>query len=60
MLDKLAEPARRAQSRVLAAFNPEEREDFIALLEKFVGRFNETTRVPIETNGAGAKREHAA
>jgi DNA-binding MarR family transcriptional regulator len=48
MLDELAEPARRAQARVLAPFTPEERTAFLGLLEKFVGTFNGSTRVPLE------------
>ena len=46
MLERLAEPARRAQERVLSAFSPRERETFLDLLDKFTRTFNETTRVP--------------
>ena len=47
MLEQLAEPARRAQARVLSAFTAEERTEFLHLLEKFVGKFNHSTRVPL-------------
>jgi hypothetical protein len=46
MLKRLAEPARRAQERVLSAFSPRERETFLDLLDKFARAFNDTTRVP--------------
>jgi DNA-binding MarR family transcriptional regulator len=46
MLKRLAEPARRAQERVLSAFTPRERETFLDLLDKFARAFNDTTRVP--------------
>ena len=46
MLNRLAEPARRAQERVLSAFSPRERETFLDLLDKFARAFNDTTRVP--------------
>ena len=46
MLERLAEPARRAQERVLSAFSPRERETFLDLLDKFARAFNDTTRVP--------------
>lgn len=51
MLKRLAEPARRAQMQVLSPFTAEERMMFLALLEKFVGKFNDTTRVPIQVIG---------
>jgi DNA-binding MarR family transcriptional regulator len=47
MLHTLAGPAARAQSRLLSGFSASERETFIALLEKFTGAFNRSTRVPI-------------
>src|SRR5262249_200073 len=47
MLDQLAEPARRAQLRVLSAFTADERADFLRLLDKFVDKFNGSTRVPV-------------
>jgi len=46
MLKRLAEPARRAQERVLSAFTPAERETFLDLLDKFARKFNDTSRVP--------------
>jgi DNA-binding MarR family transcriptional regulator len=46
MLKRLAEPARRAQQRVLSAFTPQEAKTFLDLLDKFARAFNETTRVP--------------
>jgi DNA-binding MarR family transcriptional regulator len=46
MLQRLAEPARRAQDRVLSAFSPRERKTFLDLLDKFARAFNDTTRVP--------------
>jgi len=48
MLERLAEPAQRAQTRVLSAFTPAERAQFLALLEKLIHRFNDTTRVPLD------------
>ncbi len=57
MLDRLAEPARRAQAHVLSAFSAQERTEFIRLLDKFVAKFNDTTRVPLETHRAAAKRK---
>lgn len=55
MLDALAEPARRAQVRVLSPFSPDERIAFLDLLEKFVGTFNGSTRVPLEKQRAAHK-----
>jgi hypothetical protein len=57
MLERLAEPARRAQAHVLSAFTAQERTDFLRLLDKFVAKFNDTTRVPLETHRAAAKRK---
>jgi DNA-binding MarR family transcriptional regulator len=59
MLTRLAAPARRAQSRLLSSFSPEERETLLRLLEKFVGAFNGSTRVPIETSSAGVRVRNA-
>ena len=50
MLARLAEPARRAQARVLAAFTPGEQKQFLALLDKFNRTFNDSTRVPHATD----------
>jgi len=55
MLKRLAEPARRAQERVLSAFSPRERETFLGLLDKFARTFNDTTRVPRVVQLAGKK-----
>ena len=54
MLARLKEPARRAQEHVLSGFTPGERAEFLALLEKFVTKFNGSTRVPLESRGAGS------
>ncbi|HEU5275356.1 MAG TPA: MarR family winged helix-turn-helix transcriptional regulator [Xanthobacteraceae bacterium] len=51
MLERLAGPAQRAQARVLSAFTPAERTRFLALLEKFVATFNDSTRVRLEGRG---------
>ena len=48
VLEQLAGPARRAQVRVLSAFTPEEQAAFLGLLDKFVGKFNGSTRVPLD------------
>jgi DNA-binding MarR family transcriptional regulator len=55
MLKQLAEPARRAQERVLSAFSSRERETFLDLLDKFARAFNDTTRVPQVMQLAGKK-----
>jgi DNA-binding MarR family transcriptional regulator len=47
MLERLADPAQRAQARVLSVFTPAERTRFLALLEKFIAGFNDSTRVPL-------------
>ena len=52
MLERLAEPARRAQMQVLSPFTAEEQRTFLQLLEKFVGKFNGSTRVPIKAHRA--------
>jgi len=57
MLERLAEPARRAQAHVLSAFTAQERAEFVRLLDKFVAKFNDSTRVPLETHRAGVKRK---
>ena len=56
LLKQLAEPARRAQTRMLAPFSEQERELFLALLSKLVGRFNGSTRVPLEIHRSNRKR----
>ena len=55
MLERLAEPARRAQVQVLSPFTFEEGKMFLGLLEKFVGKFNNTTRVPIQAHLASGE-----
>ena len=50
MLDRLAGPARTAQERVLSAFDPHERAEFLRLLGKFTRAFNDSTRVPLEAH----------
>ena len=44
---RLAEPAKRAQARVLSVFESRERDEFLRLLEKFNQAFNDSTRVPL-------------
>src|SRR5712691_6230100 len=56
MLDRLAEPAGRAQARALSAFTPRERTLFLQLLDKFTRKFSDSTRVPLEGPGASAPR----
>jgi MarR family transcriptional regulator, lower aerobic nicotinate degradation pathway regulator len=58
ILDRLAEPAKRAQANVLSAFSTQERAEFIRLLDKFVAKFNDTTRVPLDYR-ATVKRKPA-
>lgn len=55
MLKRLGQPARRAQSRVLSTFTAQEQTAFLGLLEKFVGKFNGSTRVPLEAHRANGK-----
>src|SRR5688572_19405803 len=55
MLARLAEPARRAQARVLSAFAPAEQKQFLALLDKFSRTFNDSTRVPHTANRVANK-----
>ena len=57
MLTRLAEPARRAQERVLSAFNPGERKQFLYLLDKFARSFNDSTRVPRMEHRAGRQND---
>ena len=59
MLERLAGPAQRAQARVLSGFTPPERAQFLALLDKFIRKFNDSTRVPFDGRRAGAKRRAA-
>src|SRR5262249_12263761 len=55
MLERLAEPARRAQTRLLAAFSPSERAQFLGLLDKLLRKFNDSTRVPLEAGRASMR-----
>jgi DNA-binding MarR family transcriptional regulator len=55
LLSELAEPARRAQARVLSAFTPREQTLFLALLDKFTRAFNDSTRVPLDPHRASKK-----
>jgi len=48
MLAQLAEPARRAEARVMAALTEEESRTFFELLDKFTRAFNNSTRVSFE------------
>ena len=57
MLERLAEPARRAQKRVLSPFTPEEQTMLLRLLDKFVGKFNGSTRVPLQAHRASGERD---
>jgi DNA-binding MarR family transcriptional regulator len=57
LLAQLAEPARRAQTRVLAAFSAQDQEVFLELLAKLVGKFNDSTRVPLEVHRSNGKRQ---
>ena len=56
MLERLSEPARRAQARVLSVFTAQERAEFIRLLDKFVTKFNDSTRVPLKTDRAPKRK----
>ena len=58
-LVRLAEPAQRAHARALSAFTPQERAQFLALLDKFIGRFNGSTRVPLEERQRNGKRQRS-
>jgi DNA-binding MarR family transcriptional regulator len=59
MLERLAVPAQRAQARVLSGFTPPERAQFLALLDKFIRNFNDSTRVPFDGQPTGLKRPAA-
>lgn len=50
LLERLTAPARAAQERVLSAFEPQERAQFLRLLDKFTRTFNDSTRVPLEAH----------
>lgn len=55
VLEQVAEPAQRARERALQPFSARDAAKFLALLEHFVGVFNEETRAPIRP-GTGNKR----
>ncbi len=55
LLSQLAEPARKAQARVLSAFTPREQTLFLELLDKFVRVFNDSTRVPLNPHWVDEK-----
>src|SRR5262245_11918189 len=55
LLSQLAEPARKAQARVLSAFTPREQTLFLQLLDKFVRAFNDSTRVPLDPHRSSEK-----
>lgn len=47
MLERMSAPARTAQERALAVFDPREAQHFLDLLSKFVDAHNDTVRTPI-------------
>lgn len=55
-LESLRAPAARAQKIALSAFTPAEAGQFLALLEKFVNKFNDVTRAPIVADEAPADK----
>ncbi|MDQ8756520.1 MarR family transcriptional regulator [Sphingosinicella sp. LHD-64] len=55
-LESLRGPAARAQEIALSAFTPDEAEQFLGLLGKFVDRFNDVTRAPIVSEEAGDEK----
>ena len=55
MLERLSEPARRSRARILSAFEPHERTQFLEMLAKFTRTFNDSTRVPLEAHRAGER-----
>jgi hypothetical protein len=59
MLERLAVPAQRAQARVLSGFSAPERAQFLALLDKFIRNFNDSTRVPFDGRRTDVKRRAA-
>jgi DNA-binding MarR family transcriptional regulator len=50
MLERLAKPARKSQTRLLSAFTPQERTQFLVLLDKLTRAFNDSTRVPLKAD----------
>ena len=49
VLDQVSLPAERARKRALEPFSAKDAAKFLALLERFVGAFNEQTRAPIKS-----------
>jgi len=47
LLDRLADPAKRSQDRLLSAFTDAEAKQFLHLLGKFIEAFNGSIRTPI-------------
>lgn len=47
MLDRLSAPAHRAMERALEPFSPEEADQFLDLLTRFVDQLNPSARAPI-------------
>jgi DNA-binding MarR family transcriptional regulator len=48
LLSELAEPARRAQARLLSVFTSHEQTLFLQLLDKLTQEFNGSTRIPLD------------
>ena len=55
MLLRLKGPAQRVMQRQLSPFAPQERKQFLQMLDKFTRTFNESTRVPLEAHRAKRK-----
>ena len=55
-LERLREPAIRAQKIALSAFTPDEAETFLSLLGKFVDEFNGVVRAPIIADAVPAQK----
>lgn len=47
LMRRLAEPARRAQDKLLAPFTAQERKQFVGLLSKFADAYNSLVRTPL-------------
>jgi DNA-binding MarR family transcriptional regulator len=59
MLARLAQPAKRAQARILSVLSPDERTQFLAMLDKLTHSFNGTTRVPLQARPSAAQADSA-
>jgi MarR family transcriptional regulator, lower aerobic nicotinate degradation pathway regulator len=57
VLDRVAAPAQRARERALEPFSTKDAAKFLALLERFVGAFNEQTRAPIRPESGAARHK---